>query len=91
MLRVGGKALENGRPETVEPAAERLEAARIQAVDVPGARRLEGHKIALSQDSEVLRDSRAAHRELCCQLADGGGTRPQALENLSPRAVAEGI
>jgi hypothetical protein len=87
-LLEGGKGMV---PEPIEIRAHRLDARGIERVDPPVADRAVSDELGALQDSQVLRDCRAGHREIARKLADRQGTVEQAFEDRASRRVAKRV
>src|SRR5262245_6209177 len=86
------KTLEAVGPEPLvmrEPVAHRAELLRDEAVAALAAVPLLGHQTGVEQDTEVLGDGWAAHREVSRNVADGALGFGEEVEHPATRRMAD--
>jgi hypothetical protein len=76
-------------PETIEVRPEGFDARRVQLVEAAVSIRTIDDQVRLFENSQVLRDRRAADREGLRELADRLRSLKQSFEDGSPGWIAE--
>jgi hypothetical protein len=76
-------------PERVEVGPQVGQCLRVHLVEAAGADLAVDHQPRVLEDLEVLRDRRAADRELAGELADRERPGDEALEDRLSRGVAQ--
>src|SRR6186997_3454682 len=85
------EGVEGVAPEALQVAAQLLEPARLDAIDATRALAPRAHQPGLVQHTEVLGDRGTRDVEPGREPADRQRSAAQALEDLAPRRIGQGL
>jgi hypothetical protein len=82
---------ERFRPESIEPAAQRLEAPRVHRIEPPGALGAIDHQSCVLENLQVLGDGGTADVHSVRDLSDRACAAAQALEDPPSGRISQRI